>query len=95
MHAEHYISTTKITVCTLWGLVAGLMAATWVLAFAGEQYHTLAVLFAFTAGALAPAAAVAHFKMYAMKMTHLIRVAHGLPVINERPSEVSSLHSVP
>jgi hypothetical protein len=92
MQAEHYVSTTKLVAYTMWSVVAGLMLATWVLAFAGDRYTTVAILLAFTAGALAPAAAVAHIKIFAVTTRSLIRVTAGLQL--DEP-ESRSLHSVP
>ena len=76
----------------LWVTVSAMLVASWVLIFSGFQ--GVAYMMALSAGVLAPAAGVAHIKVYSMKVTNLIRVTSGLQQRASGPSEDTVLHRV-
>jgi hypothetical protein len=82
MQQENYVSTTRI-------IAVGLLAA-WIVMLAGYEVGKMLAL---TSGVLAPAAGVAHIKVYSMQVTGLIRVTSGLQAPSG-PSESTVLHRV-
>jgi hypothetical protein len=92
MKQESYISTTRIIAVGLWVTTAALLAAAWFLIF--TRYRDVGVMLAFTSGVTAPAAGVAHIKVYWMKLSNLIRVTSGLTGQVSGPSENTVLHRV-
>jgi hypothetical protein len=92
MKQESYISTTRVIAVALWITVASLLAAAWFLIF--TDYKQVAYMLALTSGVFAPAAAVAHIKVYSMQVTNLIRITAGLGSGVSGPSENTVLHRV-
>jgi hypothetical protein len=90
MQQENYVSTTKIVAAGLWVTTAALLLAAWIVMLAGYEVGKMLAL---TSGVLAPAAGVAHIKMYSMKVTSLIRVTSGLQAPSG-PSESTVMHRI-
>ena len=69
---ETYVNRTHLIAWTLWSTVTAILVASWlVLEFADED--EVAFMLALTAGVLAPAAAVAHLRVYTERVCNLIR----------------------
>lgn len=87
MH-ESFISRTQIVAAALWVLVGSLIGSAWlVVAFAPGNWEWAGLLAA-TGCATSALAAVAHLKVYSVRLCSLIRVTSGL----ESPSaQVTSL----
>ena len=94
MNQERYISSTRMIAVALWVTVSAMLVASWVLIFVG--FEGVAYMLALSSGVLAPAAGVAHIKVYSMKVTNLIRVTSGLtgPSRASGPSEDTVLHRI-
>jgi hypothetical protein len=90
MQQEHYVSTVKIVAISLWATAFALMGVGAILVLVPALPANLGWLLALTAGVVAPVAAVAHIKLYALKVTSLIRVTSGLQAPSG-PSEGSGL----
>jgi hypothetical protein len=93
MQQEHYVSTVKMTAVGLWAAAIALILAAWIIVLVPGLPTQAGWLFALTAGVIAPAAAVAHIKLYAMKTTALIRVTSGLQAPSG-PSESTVMHRI-
>ena len=93
MQQENYVSTVKIVAVALWAASFALMGAGCVIVAVPALPTNLGWLLALTAGVVAPVAAVAHIKMYALKVTSLIRVTSGMHRVDSPsgPSEGSGL----
>jgi hypothetical protein len=96
MQQENYISTVKITAIALWATTLALMLCAWGFVMFPGLSEKAGWLIALTAGVLAPAAAVAHIKLYALNVTSLIRVTSGLPRVDDLsgPSESTVMHRI-
>jgi hypothetical protein len=90
MQTENYVSTTRIIAVTLWVTVAATLLAAWAVAFTG--YPGMGYMLALTAGVLAPAAGVAHIKVYSMKVTNVIRITSGLSGPSENTAALHRVH---
>lgn len=75
---ENYVSKSSVIAYCLWGMVAALMGAAWLIGvFWSEQWH-YSVLLACTGCATSALAATAHIKLYAQRLCAVIRAATGL-----------------
>lgn len=81
---ETTVSVARVAAVVAWCVVALLMVAAWIVGMFGPW--DVAALLAFTAGALAPFAALMHVRCYFAKVSALIRVAAD--------REPSRMHSV-
>jgi hypothetical protein len=70
-----YVNRTTLVAYTLWLVVCGFLAGSW-LAVALD-FEGLGYMLALTAGVLAPAAAVAHIRIYTERVCNLIRNTSG------------------
>lgn len=98
MMQESYISRTKLVVVVLWTAVIALMVGAWgAMCTLATWDPSLAVaMLALTAGVLAPVAAVAHLRVYHMKVAQLVRITGGLaPQVPSGSDEAVGLRSVP
>jgi hypothetical protein len=86
MQQEHYVSTVKIVAISLWATAFALMGMACVIVAIPALPKNLGWLLGLIAGVVAPVAAVAHIKLYALKVTSLIRVTSGLPRLDDSPS---------
>jgi hypothetical protein len=86
MQQEHYVSTVKIVAISLWATAFALMGMACVIVAIPALPTNLGWLLGLIAGVVAPVAAVAHIKLYALKVTSLIRVTSGLPRLDDSPS---------
>jgi hypothetical protein len=94
MQQENYVSTMKMTAIGLWAVTFTLLAIAWVFVLHPGLPTNGGWLIALTAGVFAPAAGVAHIKLYAMKVTSLIRVTSGLQQDVSGPSESTVMHRI-
>jgi hypothetical protein len=96
MQQEHYVSTVKIVAISLWTTAFTLMGVAWLFVIVPPLPTNVGWLVALTAGVVAPVAAVAHIKLYALKVTSLIRVTANLPRMDgvSGPSESTVMHRI-
>ena len=96
MQQENYVSTVKITAIALWACAGALLGVAWVFVMFPGLPSEAGWLLALTAGVVAPVAAVAHIKLYAMKVTCLIRVTSGMHRVDSPsgPSESTVMHRI-
>lgn len=78
-------SNTVVIACVLWACVALLMIAAWIaLALGDWQVALLTSQFACVVSATA---VVAHIRIYAVRISGIIRRLHGLDVLEPSPRE--------
>ncbi len=94
MEQEGYISTTKMVTGLLWAVVATLILSAWVVLLLDYDFRGVALMLAATASTLSAAAAVAHIRLYTLKVTQLIRITSGLASGPSGPSEGNGLRRV-
>lgn len=93
MNEGGYISTTRMVSTGLWGLVIVLMATAWITLIVGYEHRQIAYMLALQACVTSATAAVAHLRMYHMKLASLVRVTAGLSAPSG-PNEGPSLRRV-
>lgn len=76
---DSLVSHPAIAATCLWTTVGVLIAAAWVLRIVSPDLWHWSALFGLTAGALAPVAAVAHIKVYSVRVGNLVRNTAALP----------------
>lgn len=82
------INMGKAIAAALWGLVASLLLASWVVLFAAESGE-LSNLLGFAACVFSAAAATAHVRVYSVQLCAMIRLASSVEARREK-----SLHTV-
>lgn len=83
MH-EQFVSRASIVAFLLWFLVAALLVAAWVVAILAPDHFVIAGMLAATALALSAVAATAHIRLFACRLSRLVRVGTGLEGENIR-----------
>jgi hypothetical protein len=95
MNQEHYISTSRLIAFALWGVVIGFIGSAWAVILIAQtpEGRAIGFMMGFTGVAFSAAAAVAHLRIYHMKMACLVRLTNGLSGPSG-PSESTALHRV-
>lgn len=77
MH-EQFVSRASLAAFLLWFLVAALLIAAWVVAIVNPASFIIAGMLAATALALSAVAATAHIRLFACRLSRLVRVTKGI-----------------
>lgn len=74
---EEFVSRASIIAFVLWFLAGGLLAAAWAVALAAPGHAIIAGMLAATALGLSAVAATAHIRIFACRVSRLVRASSG------------------
>lgn len=75
---EQFVSRASILAFALWFLVAALLTAAWIVAIWAEAHFVIAGMLAATALGLSAVAATAHMRLFACRLSRVVRASTGV-----------------